>query len=148
MGLDMYLNIKYFIWDDKNRIAIGKAIDKTLKKDIGLIPTNITFTGITWRKANQIHNWFVENVQNDEDDCGSYYVSIEDLKRLHKAVCDVLKDNSKAKELLPTGSGFFFGSTDYDEWYFKDLEHTKEELERLFDHKYIGDFEFEYQSSW
>ena len=26
-----------------------------------------------------------------------------------------------AQELLPTQSGFFFGSTDYDEWYFHDV---------------------------
>ena len=34
----------------------------------------------------------------------------------------VLKDHSKAEELLPTMSGFFFGSTDYNEYYFKDVE--------------------------
>lgn len=28
-----------------------------------------------WRKANQIHNWFVQNVQGGEDDCGIYEVS-------------------------------------------------------------------------
>ena len=29
-----------------------------------------------------------------------------------------------AAELLPTASGFFFGNTDYDEWYLKDIGHT------------------------
>lgn len=28
-----------------------------------------------WRKANQIHNWFVNNVQDGEDDCGTYEVT-------------------------------------------------------------------------
>lgn len=34
----------------------------------------------------------------------------------------VLEDHSKAEELLPTMGGFFFGSTDYDEYYFQDVE--------------------------
>ena len=35
-----------------------------------------------WRKANQIHGWFVKNVQDEEDDCGYYEVSKEDLEGL------------------------------------------------------------------
>ena len=60
--------------------------------------------------------------------------------------CDeVLKDNSKADELLPTTSGFFFGSTEYDERYFYYVEKVKnfcenfliEEFENLEDDEYI-----------
>lgn len=36
-----------------------------------------------WRKANHIHNWFVENVQNGVDDCDSYVVSREKLQELY-----------------------------------------------------------------
>jgi hypothetical protein len=32
------------------------------------------------------------------------------------------EDIARAKKLLPTTSGFFFGSTDYDEWYFEDVK--------------------------
>jgi hypothetical protein len=42
-----------------------------------------------WRKANQIHNWFVENVQDGNDDCKDYYVSrkqLEELRDTCKAV--------------------------------------------------------------
>lgn len=35
-----------------------------------------------WRKANAIHKWFVDNVQNGEDDCGDYSVSKELLEKL------------------------------------------------------------------
>lgn len=38
----------------------------------------------------------------------------------------VLSNHSKAKELLPTMSGFFFGSTDYDEYYFSDVEEVRD----------------------
>ena len=32
-----------------------------------------------WRKANAIHNWFVNNIQNGKDDCRRYEVSKENL---------------------------------------------------------------------
>lgn len=35
-----------------------------------------------WRKANAIHKWFVDNVQNGEDDCDDYSVSKELLEEL------------------------------------------------------------------
>lgn len=38
----------------------------------------------------------------------------------------VLANHSKAEELLPTMSGFFFGSTDYDEHYFSDVEEIRD----------------------
>jgi len=35
------------------------------------------------------------------------------------------------EELLPTQSGFFFGSTNYDEWYINDLKDTIQVIENL-----------------
>lgn len=35
-----------------------------------------------WRKANQIHRWFVEHVQDNVDDCNSYYVKKKDIEEL------------------------------------------------------------------
>lgn len=129
-----------------------------------------------WRKANAIHKWFVENVQNGEDDCGEYHVSHEQMQELLDRVNKVLAastlvkgtlhagttyqdgkttenyvdgmvihDPSVAQELLPTQSGFFFGSTDYNEWYIEDLKHTKEILEAALADK---DAAYYYQSSW
>lgn len=40
----------------------------------------------------------------------------------------VLEDHSRAEELLPTQGGFFFGSTDYDEYYFDDVKDVLNEL--------------------
>jgi len=58
----------------------------------------------------------------------------------------VLKDREKAEELLPTQEGFFFGSTEYDEYYFEALEETvyviDKELREYPDDEYI------YHSSW
>lgn len=44
----------------------------------------------SWRKANQIHHWFVENAQNGIDDCISY-----EVKRHHAVVlynnCEIVR---------------------------------------------------------
>ena len=80
-----------------------------------------------WRKANAIHKWFVDNVQGGNDNCGSYYVSLEQLKELHDLCLKALKDEDST--LLPPSSGFFFGSTDIDDWYWKYIQDTVNILE-------------------
>ena len=136
-----------------------------------------------WRKANAIHNWFVENVQNGNDDCGVYSVSKEQLEDL-LGICDrvievckshlvngkvsngsryvngkwedILEDGVVLDEIgqtfcdsvLPTASGFFFGSTDYDEYYVNDIKETASIIQSVLD---STDFEREtvcYHSSW
>lgn len=105
-----------------------------------------------WRKANQIHKWFVDNVQGGVDDCSKYEVDVEKLKELLKICKKVKKDHSLAEQLLPTQSGFFFGGTSYDEYYFYDIDTTIKILTPLLKelkaqpetiYSYI-----EYQSSW
>jgi hypothetical protein len=50
---------------------------------------------------------------------------------------------------LPPTEGFFFGTTELDEWYWNDMETTEKDLDRVIamaeEDKMI---EFEYQSSW
>lgn len=43
----------------------------------------------------------------------------------------IMKDPSLAQELLPTQKGFFFGSTDYNEWYIEDLKETVEQIDEI-----------------
>lgn len=50
-----------------------------------------------------------------------------------------------AQELLPTAEGFFFGSTDYDEYYMKDIDDTIKILEEALDD---GDGDYYYHASW
>lgn len=128
-----------------------------------------------WRKSNAIHKWFVENVQDFVDDCGNYRVTQKDLQLLIETLKDVYislqdkemitkktQDNSieyetkvfkdedleKAKELLPTQEGFFFGGTEYDEYYFEDIKKTLNDLQMIdksfdFENNYLV-----YGSSW
>jgi hypothetical protein len=118
------------------------------EKEIGLSWDGIRTEVGYWRKANQIHHWFVENVQDGQDDCSSY-----EVKRHHSILlfnyCDmILTGKAKAHDVLPTMGGFFFGSTTYDSFYFQELHRTQEILEPLitsdsFEKNYIC-----YQSSW
>ena len=61
-------------------------------------------------------------------------------------LCLAVKLNpEQAGTLLPTGSGFFFGGEEYDEWYFNDIDNTIEVLkEALSD----DDASYYYSSSW
>lgn len=106
-----------------------------------------------WRKANQIHRWFVENIQNDVDDCGYYEVSKEQLIEL-KELCEKIlnADNNDfelvAKGTLPTLGGFFFGSTGYDEWYKSDIKNTVEIINKALEETDFENNYIIYTSSW
>ena len=102
-----------------------------------------------WRKANAIHSWFVDNVQDGEDDCEYHRpVTKDDLEILFELCREVLIDHSKANELLPYRQGFFFGSYEYDEWYFKDIQHTADLCKELIDTFDFDHYDLYYRSSW
>lgn len=119
-----------------------------IKELYNLTPEGIRFRITSWRKANQIHKWFVDNVQEGEDNCKEYYVSKEQLEELHKLCCDIVNKKLKPQEALPTQEGFFFGDTKYDKYYMEDIVQTKEVLENLFKNEKYKELEFYYSSSW
>lgn len=100
-----------------------------------------------WRKANAIHRWFVENVQDGDDRCQLSYVERKQLAKLLELVIEVLNNPERSEELLPTQAGFFFGSTDYDGYYFEDLKATKKILKQVLKES-ADEGTFFYQSSW
>jgi len=92
-----------------------------IKKDrISYIEENIGY----WRKANHIHKWFVDNVQDGVDQCQITYVDHSQLKDLLDLCKEVKSNHTLAQELLPCSSGFFFGCEDYDDYYFNDIDNT------------------------
>ena len=100
-----------------------------------------------WRKANQIHGWFVKNVQNDNDDCGLYEVSIDQIKKLRDEVNFTLATKNTAG--LPPTAGFFFGSSAVDEWYWEDVTDTQRYLKEMIeDYEDNPQTKFYYTSSW
>lgn len=138
MGLDMYLEgVRYISAYEKIN---GKFV-KTRKRQV------IKTLEIYWRKANAIHNWFVNNIQEGEDDCRCYELEKEQLIELRNTCKKVLKNDSLKEELLPTQEGFFFGGTEYDEFYYNDLKETVKEINRLLSMNNEYDW-FEYSSSW
>jgi hypothetical protein len=152
MGLDMYLSKKTYVknWDHykpEERFAFtitrgGQEFTGINKDRISYIEEQVMY----WRKANAIHKWFVDNVQNGTDDCGDYYVDLGKLEGLLELVSQVLKNKKRASELLPSQDGFFFGGTEYDEWYWDNMKRTKEELTAILAEE--GDGDFYYHSSW
>ena len=118
------------------------------------------FPIITWRKANAIHKFFVDEAQDGNDNCQRHYVSRETLQELLDRITTILDIKTpvaremKAEELLPTDiEGCFFGTEEYDDWYYKDLEDTKKTLEKVFEYEKNGESgkcfdSFYYQSSW
>ena len=176
MGLDQNLYRKIYVknWEhkeEKNEVILnGEIKDKAVYiiDDAGY-----------WRKANAIHRWFVENVQDGEDNCGEYKVERKQLEELLDRVNQVLakskmvkgkvvngqiikdgkmedileegefiEDNILAQKLLPTTSGFFFGGTNYDQYYIDDLKHTKEIIEECLKDKEDFNVSYYYSSSW
>jgi hypothetical protein len=150
MGLDMWLVKDYFIWANKEKLNITGLSEK-YKIDTEKV-CGITMDIAYWRKANQIHKWFVDNVQNGVDDCKKYYVPTEkliELRNICQEILDIedkIKRRKRAKELLPTQIGCFFGSTDYDDYYFKNLENTIEQLKDVDINDVHADYY--YQSGW
>lgn len=94
-----------------------------------------------FRKVNFIYHYFQPRL---EDEC--CFVTKADLEDIiercdkileglnFKKVCDGEIPYEKialAQELLPTQSGFFFGSTDYDKWYFADVRDARRQMKKL-----------------
>lgn len=173
MGLDQYLYARKYISgvnygrDEANgfQVILNKELD-TVIEPIGLTRKDldqdtpsviISVKVYQWRKANAIHQWFVQNVQRGEDDCKDYYVSRESLEELLATLGEVLDihydrhngdPDITVEDLLPTQDGFFFGTYEYDEYYWSEVERTYEAINTILNNPKFEDFDFEYSSSW
>jgi len=124
-----------------------------------------------WRKANAIHSWFITNCADGKDECQTILVSEEKLKELLKILIEI--DNSRkteeeeaveksnfgdapfgdaplstAERLLPTSSGFFFGETEYDDFYFDEVHNTIEIITNVLKETDFKNEKIEYEASW
>jgi hypothetical protein len=158
MGLDMYLSRKIYIGANhdfnkvKGSIKITRqGYDRENETVIENEPVKINFNKVTeiteeamyWRKANAIHNFFVNEVQGGNDECQESYVPREILEKLVE-LCEKAVKEKDGTILEPT-SGFFFGSTEIDKYYFEELKETAKEIKKLLKDD-RGDFY--YQASW
>lgn len=137
MGLDMYLfKHKKFRDNDEEFNKLARENEEEI---------------LYWRKANMIRSWFVNHTAllSDDDDV---YIPIcrETLELLRSDLIDTLDNHNLATVLFPTSSGFFFGSTEYDEYYWDKLKYTLERVNNILDNDVI-DWEnevIEYCDNW
>lgn len=129
MGLDMFLTVR--------------------KKDNPFFDWDNDVEDVYFRKLNWIRNWLVKHLSLNEDECAEdVLVPKEKLEELLSDVRAVLNNHNLAKQLLPTKSGFFFGGTDYSDYYFDSLIGIETEIQALLA---TTDFETEdvyYDESW
>lgn len=146
MGLDMYLNAKRYIsqYYDNDK-DLGNRLAKEFPELASTPIREVWVEAMYWRKSNAIHKWFVDNVQSGQDDCRSYMVSREKLVELVYLILKVIETQDTS--LLPPTQGFFFGSSEVDDWYWQDLEDTVKQLSTILE-EYPKEWQFEYHSSW
>lgn len=65
------------------------------------------------------------------------------------AACRLIENGVEiAEKVLPTQAGFFFGSTEYDEWYYEDIKSTIDILEKVLAETDFENYQITYHSSW
>lgn len=180
MGLDMYLTRRHYVKNWEHQKPEEKhvlTIEGPKKDEIDLSKVSeITEEVAYWRKANQIHKWFVDNVQDGNDNCGDYYVSrkqLQDLVDLCKQVIKASKlvkgkvsngytfENGKRKDILVDGKYIedssvaqellptqegFFFGGNDYDEYY--LQDLKNTIEQIEPHLVSDSGDFYYHSSW
>jgi hypothetical protein len=149
MGLDMYLYKRKYVknWEhtpeeDRHTVTVehkGKVLTQWDN------PIYITKEVAYWRKFNALHGFIVEHFNNGKDDCSPIPLNLEDLKTIHNQLVKTIKENNP--ELLPPTSGFFFGNTEVDDYYWSDISdaiNTFEEIINMED----SNVYYEYHASW
>ena len=91
-----------------------------------------------FRKVNFIYEYFRNDMVNES--CIVDKSRIGNLIDLCEDVLSHKGDEDYARENLPTTSGFFFGSTDYDDWYWHDVKDCIKQMRKLY--KAMSDDDF------
>lgn len=158
MGLDMYLYRREYVggWDWKTVETDGRerALYDSLIDYMGVDRcegsphANIEVCVAYWRKANQVHKWFCD-LDGGRDECQDILVPRDKLIELRDLCAAVIEQPAMAASALPTQSGFFFGSYDYDEWYMEDMKLTVRQIDAILASIKEGDWvDFIYRASW
>jgi len=156
MGLDMYLyREQYFsgyAYNGNDPSVYNDILDAAGMNGCEQSPSVIVTVCVAyWRKANSIHKWFC-NLDGGKDECQRIDVSISQLRELRNLADAVLLQPAAASSILPTQGGFFFGPTEYDEWYMQDMRNTVNQLDIILADIPADanewDYRFIYQASW
>jgi hypothetical protein len=181
MGLDMYMSKKTYVkqWshnkpEEQFNVDVkkgGEPFNKIKTDRVSYVVEEVSY----WRKFNALHNWFVNECGDGEDNCQEIYIGeklpelLETLLKVKEVYekspkkkvkvksgwsngeetfyeVEVPEDTDTLDELFPTSSGFFFGGTEYDEYYIEQVNETIELIEGLLKEDENGDYY--YQASW
>ena len=156
MGLDMYLEKakigaeKYFKtdWEElkvTNKQEFNNEVLPLLYNDGGR--QCLTKEIYYWRKSSAIHKWFSNQTEHGLGNCETLEVTKEMLQDFIFILEEVIKCKN-GEEKLPTTSGFFFGSMEYDEWYYEDLKRTLTKFKSLIDSFDFGKEKIYYHGWW
>jgi hypothetical protein len=153
IGLDMYLYAERYVpgYIAKERAFLDDILHHLkLYVDKDSPHATVRVTVGYWRKANAIHSWFVENVQAGIDECQTAYVEPEQLAALRLAAFQALKaykagNKNEAEGILTPADGFFFGSSEVDDYYAEELSRTIGIIDKALK---LDSVDFYYHSSW
>lgn len=93
----MYLYARQYVskYNNPEKAKAIKELFPEIPESENLDSVYVEFEVVYWRKANAIHKWFVDNVQNGEDNCENYFVSNEKLKELYDTCVAIKTDLEK-----------------------------------------------------
>ena len=91
-----------------------------------------------FRKVNFIYEYFRNDMKNES--CIVEKSRIGNLIDICERVLKHEGDEDYAKENLPTTGGFFFGSTEYDKWYWEDVKDCIKQMRKLYKSMFDDDF--------
>ena len=129
MGLDQYITIRhkstnnsYKRWNDYWKMSREEreGLREPSEPSKDLILGN-------FRKHNNIHKWFVNNIQNGVDDCGRYEVSlskIKELKELCEKIMSFVTKEAPAPKFITDADG-----NEHEVWQVDNYTITEEGLE-------------------
>jgi hypothetical protein len=162
MGLDSYLYKKTYV-ENWEHTPEDRRYSVSVKK--GGLKCNIKPERICyiieqvgyWRKFNALHNYIVNTFASGEDNCQQISLDEDDLRNilntlqeakyiLDSDASDEVKSD-KLSDVFPTAEGFFFGATEYGDYYAECVDDTILLLTDLLDE--FGELpDFYYQASW
>ena len=164
MGLDMYFYARkttyksFSKWGNPERANevnypedLKPFSDYNYDRNFKSVQTETSYQIGYFRKFNALHSYIVKTFADGVDNCQEILLCKEDVEQIKKVLDDVLNAHQqveKAKEILPTQSGFFFGGTDYDEFYFEDVKDAADLMQSFLDNFDFENYQLVYQASW
>lgn len=159
MGLDMYINkVKKTNHSISELIALNVDAHPDNVKVAEFLPLShpypedahdyytIFHQVAYWRKFNALHGWFVNNLQLGIDNCADYELNKDILLDLLEVLEETWALKNPAK--LPPTLGYFWGSTETDDYYWDKVYNSIQTISELIDDTDWKNERLFYTSSW